>query len=253
MDRTEQTVRDNFTIDISHTLKYIWRNVWVVIVAGVLTAAIGFSLSAFIIAPKYSSSILLYVNNGSIALDQIGINISPSDITAAQSLVKTYTVILKSRTTLESVIDKAGVEYTYEDLAGMISASNADGTEIMKITVTSENPYEAATLANCIAEVLPGRISEVIRGATMEVVDSAIPILQKISPSITKYTAVGLILGVLIAVTVLAILAMLDNTVHDEEYILSTYNYPILAKIPDLASSGSDKKYGYYYSSNTRI
>jgi hypothetical protein len=46
---------------------------------------------------------------------------------------------------------------------------------------------------------------------------------------------------------------MLDNTVHDEEYILSTYNYPILAKIPDLASSGSDKKYGYYYSSNTRI
>lgn len=253
MDRTEQASRDIFSIDISHMLKYIWRNVWIVIVAGVLTAAIGFSLSAFVITPKYSSSILLYVNNGSISLGDLPLNITQSDILASQSLVKTYTVILKTRTTLESVIDKAGVEYDYEELAKMISATNADGTEIMKITVTCENPYEAANIANCIAEVLPGRIAELIRGATMEVVDSAIPKLQKISPSIMKYTAIGLVLGALIAVTVLAVLAMLDNTVHDEDYILSTYNYPILAKIPDLTSQASDKKYGYYYKSNMRI
>lgn len=253
MERTEQGMKDNFAIDISHMLKYILRNVWIVIVAGILTAAIGFSLSAFFITPKYSSSVMLYVNNGSISIGDIPLDITQSDILAAQSLVKTYTVILKTRTTLESVIEKTGVAYTYDELADMISATNANGTEIMKITVTSENPYESSKIANCIAEVLPTRISEIIEGATMEVVDSAIPNLQKISPSIMKYTAVGLILGALIAVAVLAVLAMLDNTIHDEEYVLSTYNYPILAKIPDLVNAGSDKKYGYYYSSNTRI
>jgi capsular polysaccharide biosynthesis protein len=115
----------------------------------------------------------------------------------------------------------------------------------MKVTVTTEDPNEAAKIANCIAEVLPVRISEIIDGASMEVVDSAVPNNQKISPSITKYTAVGLILGVLIAVIAVCIAAMLDNTIHDEEYVLKTYNYPILAKVPNLIYSGS-KRYGYY-------
>lgn len=249
MEKTEQATRDYYTIDILHLLKYIWRNVWIVIVAGVVAGAIGFGFSTFLITPKYSSSIMLYVNNSSIEIGKI--DISPSDLTAAQNLVKTYSVILKSRTTLEEVIAETNVSYTYKDLAGMIEASSANDTEIMRITVTTDDPYEAAKIANCIAEVLPERIKEIIEGATMNVVDDAIPILQKVSPSITKYTAVGLFIGAFLAVAVLAVFAMLDDTIHDEEYVLTTYNYPILAKIPDLINSGSDKKYGkygYYYS-----
>jgi hypothetical protein len=41
-------------------------------------------------------------------------------------------------------------------------------------------------------------------------------------------------------------MALLDNTVHDEDYVIKTYDYPILAKVPDLLDSGT-KKYGYYY------
>ena len=79
----------------------------------------------------------------------------------------------------------------------------------------------------------------------MEVVDAAVPNLEKVSPSITQYTAVGLILGVLLSALAIAVGALMDDTIHDEEYILQTYDYPILAKVPDLL--GSDKKkYGYY-------
>ena len=47
------------------------------------------------------------------------------------------------------------------------------------------------------------------------------------------------------SIIVFIVLALLDNTVHDEDYIIKTYNYPILAKVPDLLDSGA-KKYGYY-------
>ena len=115
------------------------------------------------------------------------------------------------------------------------------------MTVTAEDPEEAARIANCIAEILPQRIDEIIDGATMEVVDYAVPEYQKISPSITRYTAVGFLLGLLLSVIALVIVAMMDDTIHDEEYVLRTYDYPILAKVPDLLDSGS-KRYGYYYS-----
>jgi capsular polysaccharide biosynthesis protein len=194
---------------------------------------------------------MLYVNNSSFSLGNTNFSISSSEITAAQSLVKTYGVILNNRTTLERVIDKSNVDYNYKELSKMIETSQANDTEIMKVTVTAESPYEAAKIANCIAEVLPVRISEIIDGASMEVVDSAIPNLEKVEPSITKYTAVGLLLGVILSIIVLAILALMDDTIHDEDYILNNYECPILAKIPNLLSS-EGKHYEYYYQDKSR-
>ena len=246
MEKQEKNSGEFYTIDLIHIIKFLWRRAWLIALSGVIVAAIGFSISAFVIAPTYSSSIKLYVNNSSFALGNTSFSISSSEITAAQSLVKTYGEILNSRSTLERVIEKTGINYTWQELSKMIESASSNNTEIMKVTVTTEDPYEAAKIANCIAEILPIRITEIIDGASMEVVDSAIPEFEKVAPSVTKYTAVGLVLGVLISVVALAIVAMMDDRIHDEEYILRTYDYPILAKIPDLVSAGT-KQYGYYY------
>ena len=239
--------KEYYTIDLGHIFKTLVKKAWIIALAGVLVAAMGFVISAFVIAPTYSSSVMLYVNNSSFSLGNTSFSISASEINAAQSLVKTYTEILDNRTTLERVIDKAGVSYTYQELSKMISAEPSNDTEIMKVTVVSTDPYEAAKIANCIAEILPVRISEIIDGASMEVVDSAIPHTSKIAPSRTGYTIIGLVLGVLVSVIALVISAMMDDTVHDEEYILQSYEYPILAKIPDLMNTGG-KRYSYYQS-----
>lgn len=248
MDKQENNKTEYYTIDLLHIVKALWQRAWVIALSGILVAAIGFSLAAFVIAPTYSSSVKLYVNNSSISLGNASFSISSSELTAAQGLVRTYGDILGSRSTLERVIAKADVDYTWKELAGMIEYAPSNNTEIMRVTVTCEDPYEASTIANTISEVLPVRISEIIDGASMEIVDSAIPDLDKVGPSITTYTAIGLILGVLLSVIVLSIFAILDDTIHDEEYILKTYNYPILGKVPDLMHTGG-KAYGYYYQS----
>jgi capsular polysaccharide biosynthesis protein len=253
MDKKENNVSaEYYTIDLLHILKRVWHYIWAVALASLLAAVIGFSYASFLIAPKYSSSVMLYVNNTSISLGGADFTISSSQISAAQSLVDTYSEILKSRTTLEQIIEKTGVSHGYKSLSGMIVAGPANETEIMKVTVTCEDPEEAALIANCITEVLPIRISEIIEGASMEIVDTAVPNYHKVSPSVTMYTMVGFILGFVFSVGVIAVFAIMDDTVHDEDYILQTYNYPILAKIPDLLDKDSKRygrygRYGYYY------
>ncbi len=249
--KKEQVGQEYYSIDLSHIVKTLLKRAWVLILSGLLCAAIGFGIAAFFIAPKYSSSILLYVNNSSFSLGSTNFSMSLSEISAAQSLVKTYIVMLQNRTTLQSVIDKADVSYTYNQLSGMIAASAENDTEVMRVTVTSKNPYEAAKIANSIAEVLPGRIAEIIDGASMQVVDSAVPDLQKVSPSITNYTAVGLILGMILSTVIVTISAIRDDTIHDEDYIIQNYDYPILAKVPDLMSNDT-KPYGYYSQSRRK-
>lgn len=245
MEKQEKITREYYSIDVLHVFKSLWKRAWVIVLCGFLAAAIGFSISAFAIAPTYSSYIKLYVNNSSFSLGNTSFSISSSELTAAQSLVRTYGDILDSRSTLERVIEKADVDYTWKELSGMITYAPSNNTEIMRVTVTCEDPYEASKIANTIAEVLPVRIAEIISGASMEVVDSAIPELEKVAPSITRYTAIGLALGVLLSVILLIILALKDGTIHDEEYVLRTYDYPILGRVPNLLNAGN-KSYGNY-------
>lgn len=247
MDK-KQNERDYASIDLMQIIKSLWKKAWIIVIAMILVGIIGFSVAAFAITPTYSSSVMLYVNNGMSVGDIF--QLTSSQITGARSLVDTYIVMLQNRTTLNKVIEKADVPYDFEDLEDMIKAESVNGTEIIRITVTSTDPYEAAQIANAIAIVLPARISEIIKGSSMEVVDSAAVNLKKVAPSITGYTVVGMLVGAIISVLVLIVIDMRDDTIRSEEYILQNYDYPILAKIPDLTNADS-KSYGYYYKSKT--
>lgn len=247
MEKTQNN-RDFYSVDLVQIIKSLWKKAWIIAIATVLSGILGFCVAAFGITPKYSSSVMLYVNNGSFSVGEI-LNVTNSELLGARSLVDTYIVILDNRTTYNKVIEKAGVDCTFDELEDMVVAESVNGTEVMRITVTSTDPYEAADIANAIAVVLPMRISEIIAGSSMEVVDSGAVNLKKVAPSITGFTVVGMLVGAIICVLVLVVIDMRDDTIRGEEYILQNYDYPILAKIPDLGNTDS-KSYGYYYQSH---
>lgn len=238
--------QDYYVVDFLHIVKFVWKRIWIVLLAAVLSAVIAFSYSTFFVKPQYSSSIMLYVNNSSFSLGSTSFSISSSELTAAQSLVKTYSVLLKNKTTLNEVIEKADIDLDYTELYQMIETGAVKETEVLEVKVTADDPYLAADIANTIAEVLPDKIATIIKGSSMEIVDLAVPNTQKVSPNITRNTEIGLLLGAVLTIIVLVIFALLDDTIHDDEYILRTYDYPILAKVPNLLGS-SDKHYAYYY------
>lgn len=229
------------TIDLKHILLVLWKRVWLILLCGVLAAALSFAWATNMITPTYSSTVMMYVNT---SLTAGGINLS--QLSLAQSLINTYIVILNNRTTLTKVIEETGLNYSYSELRNMISASPVGDTEIFSVTVTAPNPYDAEKLANAISGVLPSRVSEIIQGTTVRVVDKAIVSNTKTSPNITSFTAKGLLVGIVLACAVIVIIDLLDNVIRDENDILQSYDIPILAKIPDLMNENSSKHRGYY-------
>ena len=250
MENKAKTSKDYYSIDLMHIARSIIHRLWIIILAAVLAAAAGFSYSTFVLKPVYGAQVLLYVNNSSINFGNTSFDISASDIQASLSLVNTYSVLLKNRTTLERVKENAGVDYTVAQLASMIQTGSVNETEVMKVVVTCGNPHEAAKIANSIAEVLPVRVSEIIDGASMVVVDRAVPVTSKIGPSVSRYTFLGLIIGALVTVIIIAIRAIMDDTIYNEDYVLENYDYPILAKVPNLLETHHGSGYGYYHKSN---
>ncbi|MBO4468505.1 MAG: hypothetical protein J5766_04320 [Clostridia bacterium] len=241
---------DIYTIDIVRIFKCLWKKAWLIAIVSLIIAAISFSYAFFFVRPKYSSSVKLYVNNNSVSLGGSRISISSGDISASQSLIKTYIVILESRSTLKEVIKESGVDITVNELRSMIDASSVNDTEVMRVTVTAYDADEACTLANVIKDVLKEKIKDIIQNTEPADVDDAVPNYVKVSPSFSKYLLVGFLIGFIMSSVVIIIMDSLDDTIHDDDYIANQYDCPLLGKVQNLNVTGSKSykyNYNYYY------
>ena len=229
--------KDIIEIDLLAMCLAIWNKIWVVGGTAVVSAIAAFVLAAFVIPPKYESTALMYVNNTSFSLGNTSFSISSGELSAAQSLVDTYLVILKTRLTLNTVIEEAELSYTYDELVEMIDATSVNGTEIFEITVTDYSPQQAEKIANVIAQVLPEKISDIVEGSSVKIVDYAIVPAYPSSPSITKYTIIGFFIGFMVSAGIVVLLELLNTTIRNEDYLIDTYGLPILAVIPVMQTS----------------
>lgn len=237
---------DYIEIDLLQILGLLWKKAWVIALAAVIAGAVAFSYAAFLIEPTYEAKAMMYVNNTSVSVGNTSLSINSAELTAAQSLVDTYIVILYSRPTLEKVINANSLDYTTDELKSMISASAENSTEIFRITVSSHDPKEAETIANGIVDVLPDRIADIVDGSSVRTVEWAVVPSVKASPSITKYTIIGMLAGIAVACMILIIQMLSDTLIHDEDYLINTYELPVLAVVPNLNRDSSEGYYGAY-------
>ena len=239
------------TIDLLRLAQVLWKNVIAIILVGLIFGTAAFVGTKALVTPLYDSRALLYVNSSNLSLAGSKVSISTAELSAAKSLVDTYTVILKTRMTLEEVIERSGVNYTYEQLSGMVSAASVNGTEIFYINVTSPDPAEAELLANTIALVLPEKISSIVDGSSVRIVDYAVQAAHRSSPSYSRNAVIGAMLGMLLVAAIVIIADLMDEQIHDTDYLTKTYgDVPLLAVIPDLLAKGNASY--YYYQDKSR-
>ncbi len=236
-------------IDLKRLLLVLWNKSWIILLVGILCAALLFGYTFFFVSPQYSASVQLFVNN-TYGANSPGY--SASQIDAAQSLANTYMVLLNSRSVLNEVAEKTGLPYGYNQLKGMISAASVNETEVFEVTVVCQNYLHAAQIANAVAEVLPAKIVATVDGSSVRVIDYAIPSDARVSPNYTKTVLLGLLIGMLLCAALFAVLEFMNDSIFSEDYLTKTYSdIPLLAVVPDSQPIKS-AKYKYYKSSYYR-
>jgi len=257
MDRNNNGVIE---IDLLQVLEAFLKKAWLIVLCMLVFGAGAFAYTFYTVAPTYQSSVLFYVNNSNITnIDATKINISDQDITAAKSLVDTYIVILKTRNTLDEVIEKSGVDLDYVTLNGKISAAAVNETEVFRVTVTDTDPLRAEQIANTIAIVFPTKISEIVEGSSARVVDYAVIPTRKSGPNLTNQTTKGILVGAVIACIIILVMFFMDYQIHNEDFLIDNYeDIPLLGVIPDFdvkriygsyryGKRYEKSSYGYYY------
>ena len=228
------TSNEYIQIDLVKVAKGLIRRLWIIILSMLLCGTLLFAYAAFFVTPLYESSVLMYVNN-SVSAGTTSHSISSSEIVAAKSLVETYLVILKTRATLNGVIHSGKLDYSYEQLTEMISAEAVNDTEVFSVTVTSPDPREAEHIANTIARVLPDKIADIVDGSSVRIIDYAVVPSAQASPSVQTWTLIGMLLGLLLSGTGIAVIEIFDDRICSKKDLLDNFrSIPLLSVVPDV-------------------
>ena len=234
-------------IDLQRLFAALLSKGWLIGLVAVVCAVATFVGTHLLITPLYKASAMFYVNNSSIDVGDVSISgITTGDISASKNLVESYIVILRTRETLNEVIDYADLDLSYNRLRSMVSAASVNGTEIFQVTVTSDDPEQAKLIADAIAYLLPKRIGSIIEGTSAQVVDNAVVPTIPSSPNYTRNATVGFLAGLILTMGLIVVRELLDITIHKEEDILRSCNHPVLASVPDMENrSRTGGYYGY--------
>jgi len=145
---------------------------------------------------------------------------------------------------LEEIISKAQLDLTYEELSAMITAESVSSTEVFEVVITDTDPYRAEKIANTIAGILPEKISYIVEGSSVKIVDFAVVPAAKSSPSLTKNTLYGALIGFLLCAGIIIFLELSDTIIRDDNYLTTNYeDIPLLAIIPDMDSKANNNDY----------
>lgn len=217
---------DEETIDLLELLYALlgkWREIAAATVACALIAAIGV---LFFVTPKYQASSTIYV----ISRKDSAINIS--DLQIGTALTDDYIQVFHMWEVQEKVISNLDLPYTYNQLDGMLSVTNASNTRMLEITVTSESAQEAADIANEYATVVRDYIAKKMATDKPSIMSTALVPTVPVSPNKTKSILLGALLGFVASAGVVVVITLLDDTYKTTEDIKKYTGLVTMAVIP---------------------
>ena len=224
------------TIDLLEVLNAVRQHIAVLILCTLATAIAGFAITHFLITPQYESSALMIVNTRQDTTSTV----TSDQINSATKLVSTYSIIIKSDTVLQQVINNLGLNLTYSELAERVTVSAVDDTQVMKVTVLSDNPEWARQVCEQITVVSPDVILESVEAGSVKVISSASINPDPVSPNTMRNTAMGGVAGLVISLGIIFLTVLLDNKINTEEDVTKYLDLTVVGVIPEY--EGGKKK-----------
>ena len=158
--------------------------------------------------------------------------VTSSDLQASTLMTKDYAELIQSRQVTETVIAQLGLDMSHEDLLGKMEVTIATDTRVIKIAVRDPDPYQAAKIADAVREVASEHIKNVMDAGGVNTVEKANIPEAKSSPSIGKNGIIGAFIGALIAIGVILVTFLTNDTIKNSDDVERYLQLSTLGVVP---------------------
>ena len=229
---TNQQNQDEIEIDLLELLRVLWSKIGYVILAALALGLLMVLVSKVFMKPQYESTTKMYV----LSKQDSSSTVTSGDLQASSLLTKDYAELIQSRQVVETVIAQLNLDLTYEEFLNKITVTTQNDTRILSITVKDEDPYVASQMADAIRVAASDHIQNVMNTEAVNVAD------EPVSPSIKKNGLIGAIAGAFIAIVIIIIVYLTNDTIQTSEDVERYLGVSTLGIIPLAEGQKKSKK-----------
>ena len=232
-------------LDLKELFNIFWNKKVQIILLLLIFIALGVIYTVGFTTPMYTSSTTLVLAGAESGSNSETTNsITTTDITLNSKLVSTYSVLVRSKDVLNQVISNLGMDISWESLKNNVSVSAVEDTEVIEISVTTNNAENSAKIANETAKVFTQKVSEIYNINNVHVVDEAEVSNAPSNINHEKDVIIFAFIGLVVSIIYVLISNMLDTTIKTAEDIEKEFKLPVLASIPVYENSIQKRKGG---------
>lgn len=236
MENTIDTSSEEVEIDLRELFFAVKRKIFLILAVGLVCGCIGGLVTNFLITPQYISTASVLVLSKETTLTSI------ADLQLGTQLTNDYKVLISSTSVLEQVIDNLGLDVKTEELRSTITVENPTDTRILEISVQNPDPVMAKEIVDEVAEVSSEYIGDKMEVVPPKVIEAGKIPTNRTSPSVAKNAMLGLMAGIIACMAIVAVYAVMDDSIKSEDDMVKYLGISVLASVPDRKDFISDKQ-----------
>lgn len=213
------------TIDLLELAQVLLRRAWALILALVIGAGAAGIFTKLFVTPQYQATSMIYVYSKSTSITSL------ADLQIGSQLAVDFQIVATTREVMESVIEKVGLDSTYEQLLNTVSISNPSNSHILQIKVKNPDPRLAADISNAIADELRAQIASVMNTDEPSMVSRATVPTHPVSPSVRKNAMLGGLLAFVLLAGIFVVVYLMDDTIKTEEDVRNYLGLNVLGEV----------------------
>lgn len=215
-------------VELLYRLIEKWKIIVLACLFGALIAAV---CTFYFITPMYTATSKLYVVN---AKDSA---INLSDLQIGNYLASDYTEVFSNWHVHEMVLQRLGLDYTYSQLAEMVSVENPKDTRILYVNVVSDDPQEAKDMADTYAQVAREFIAVKMDTEQPNIFEEALLPSRPSSPNKSRNIIMGFMIGFILSCSVTVAQFLMDDRLRSADDIEKYVQLPTLGVMPKQTKS----------------
>lgn len=223
VNREQSTFLEDTLYHFNGWFKRLWILILVFATIGA-SGIVGYTYLTY--TPLYSASATFTVN--------VDVQESSADHynkATAEQLSKTFPNILTSSSLNKIVCHDIGANYISET----IKASVLEDTNLFTITVTSTNPQRAYNVLSSVITNYPEVAKFIIGSTQLTLIDTSSVSTKPINyPDYQKKAIIGTAAGIILALGIMLLLALMTSTVIRNSDITKYFNVKCLCSVPEL-------------------
>ncbi len=219
-------------INLKELFDYFVSKLPIIIIVALLATLLGIIYGIWFQKPMYNAYTTIVLTRTDSNTGNNDSSITQSDVLLNQNLVSTYRAIITSKRILNQVINNLDLNITTEELEKNVSVTSEKDTEVIKISVNSENATDAKDIANEIERVFSNEIVNIYNIKNVTIIDYAEEDNIPYNINMPKQIILAFLIGFILSCAVIFVMFYFDTTVKSSDEIENKLGLPVLGVVP---------------------